>query len=111
MRHTTTLLTAACLALASCSGNTEPAKPSPSATQSPTISDADARQTCVDAWHALMTADDYDPDAEPKTPGACDGLTGQAAMYAEALAERNAENRERLDECLDDPTCTKFPVG
>jgi hypothetical protein len=118
MRHTTILLAAAALALAlalaltGCSsGDAEPTKPSPSITQSPTVSEAEARQACVDAWLTLMTADGYNPDAEPVTPSECDGLPGQAAMYAEALAERNAANRERLDECLEDPSCTEFPVG
>jgi hypothetical protein len=114
MRHTVTVLlaTTTLLALVGCSSKTtEPTKSaSPTATQSPAVSKAEARQACVDAWLTLMTSDGYDPDADPETPAACNGLAGQADMYAEALRERNTENRGRLDECLDDPSCTEFPA-
>ncbi|MDX3645322.1 hypothetical protein [Streptomyces sp. MB09-02B] len=113
MRHaTTTLLAAACLALAGCSdGGEEPTKTvTATVTTSPSLSEAEAKQACVKAWLALMTADGYDPDAEPATPDECGNLPGQADMYAEALAQRNAANRESLDECLENPACTGWPV-
>lgn len=112
MRHTTaTLLTALCLTLAGCSNDSEPANTATTTvTASPSLSEPEAKAACVDAWLALMTADDYDPDAEPETPGECDGLPGQAGMYAEALAARNQANRDELDECLGDPSCTAWPT-
>lgn len=100
------------LTLTGCSsGSDEPTKTvTATVTASPSLSEAEAKQACVDAWLALMTGDDYDPDTEPETPGACDGLPGQADMYAEALTERNAANIDELDECLDDPSCTAWPA-
>jgi hypothetical protein len=113
MRHTTaTLLTAACLALAGCTGGgDEPTKTvTATVTASPSLPEAEAKTACVKAWLTLMTADGYDPETEPATPGECKGLPGQAAMYAEALAQRNAANRDELDDCLNDPSCTELPV-
>ena len=112
MRRTaTTALAVASLALAGCTSDGEPTKTvTVTATQSPKLSDTETRQACVDAWLTMMTTDGYDPDAEPETPAACDGLSGQAEMYAEALRERNAANREELDECLADPSCTSMPI-
>lgn len=112
MRHTTTVLLAVvCLAVAGCSSGGEPAKTvTATVTASPSLSEAEAKQACVDAWLTVLTADGYDPDAEPVTPGECGGLSGQATMYAEALAARNQANRDELDECLDDPSCTSVPI-
>lgn len=112
MRHTAALLAVACLALAGCSsGGGEPAKTvTVTATASPSVSEAEGRQACVDAWLAVMTADDYDPDADPATPSECDGLSGQATMYMEALQARNQANRDKIAECREDPTCTSVKV-
>ncbi len=107
MRRITVLL-AVGLALAGCSsGSTEPAR---TVTASPSLSTTAARAVCVDAWLTVLreTPDDA-PDAADK-PAVCEELPGQAAMYAEALKLRNAENRARLDECLDDPGCTEMPI-
>ncbi|SMF64585.1 hypothetical protein [Streptomyces sp. Amel2xC10] len=111
MRYATVLLLAACLSLVGCSsGGASAPAPTVTVTETPTLSAAQAEQACVDAWHAVMTADGYDPDAEPPTPSSCEGLPGQADMYMEALQRRNAENRARVDECLDDPSCTSIPI-
>jgi len=113
MRRTTVLLAAAGLALAGCSsGSSEPVKTvTETVTGSPSLSTAAARAVCVDAWlEVLRETPDEAPDVADK-PAVCEGLSGQAAMYAEALAARNAENRARMDECLEDPACTEFPVG
>lgn len=110
MRRTATAtLGLIALTLAGCTSSEEPTK-TVTVTQTPTLSAAEARQACVDAWLTTMTADGYDPDAEPETPAACDGQSGQADMYAEALRKRNAANREELDECLADPSCTSMPI-
>jgi hypothetical protein len=112
MRRTTTaLLAAACLALGGCSSGGEPTKTvTATVTASPSLSKAEAKAACVDAWLALMTADGYDPEAEPETPGECEGLSGQAGMYAEALQARNQANRDEIAECVDDPSCTSVPI-
>ena len=110
MRRATVLF--ACLLLAGCSSAADDPKPAVTVTETaaPSLSAADAEQACVDAWLSVMMADGYDPDAEPVTPTVCEGLPGQAGMYMEALRERNAENRARLDECLEDLSCTSVPV-
>ncbi|MFJ1667387.1 hypothetical protein ACIOK4_13560 [Streptomyces bottropensis] len=116
MRHTTVLLAVVCLALAGCSsgGGEEPEKTvTVTATASPSLSEAEARAACVDAWRDWFDNEPagYDPDTDPlpELP-ACEGLPNQAAMGAEALLERNAENRARHDECTRDPACTDFPA-
>jgi hypothetical protein len=113
MRHTTAVVLAACLlALTGCSSGGEPEKPTVTVTAapSPSLDKAAAKTACTDAWYALMRSDGYDPDVEPEAPSECEGLPGQADMYMEALQRRNAENRARLDECLDDPGCTEMPI-
>jgi len=116
MRHTTTaLLTATLLALAGCSSGSEPdEKPTATVTATPSLSKEEARAACVDAWRDWFdnTPADYNPDTDPlPTLPPCDGLPGQAEMGAEALRQRNAENREQHDTCTDDPAaCTDFPA-
>jgi hypothetical protein len=114
MRHTVTAVVCLLLAgtLAGCSSSSDDPKPTATktVTATPSLSAAEQKQACVDAWHSLMTADGYDPDAEPPTPAQCGGLPGQADMYMEALRARNAENRARVDECLEDPSCTSVPI-
>jgi pectin methylesterase-like acyl-CoA thioesterase len=116
MRRTTitALLAAAILALAGCSSSDDgkPAKATATvtATKAPSLDAADARQVCVDAWLSVMTTDGYDPDAEPVTPAECEGQSGQAEMYAEALQQRNQANRDEIDECLEDLSCTELPI-
>ena len=115
MRRTTlAVLAAACLALAGCSSSSEgePAKATATVTvaETPELSAEEQRQVCVDAWLAVLedTPDDA-PDVADR-PAECEGLTGQADMYAEAMLERNQANRDELDACLEDPACTSFPI-
>lgn len=116
MRHTTILLTAtACLALAGCSsadgGDDKPTPSAPASaasSPSPELSKSEARQACVDAWYTVMR-EQGEATVDDKPP-VCDGLTGQAGLYWEALQRRNEGNRARLEECLEDPSCTEFPV-
>lgn len=107
-------LLAACLALAGCSSSGADGKPAPTATATatatPSLSAAEAAKACSDAWYALMTSDGYDPDAEPAKPTVCEGLPKQADMYMEALHKRNAANREKFDQCTQDPACTEWPI-
>ncbi|WP_228915938.1 hypothetical protein [Streptomyces sp. DH20] len=89
------------------SSNDKPSEPTATVTQ--TVDTAAARQVCIDAWVALLQGDD-EVGVEDE-PAACDAVPGQSAdMYAEALLKRNEANRERMDECLDDPTCTELPI-
>lgn len=115
MRHTTAvLLTAAMLAIAGCSSSGgEPEKETVTVTASPSLSEAESRAACVAAWRGWFdnTPEGYDAewDPAPALP-ACAGRADSAQLGFEALRERNAENRARLDECLDDPGCTALPV-
>jgi hypothetical protein len=113
MRHTATAVAlAAVLALAGCT-TSEPDKPAVTvtATKTPELSAAEQKQACVDAWLAVMTADDYDPDEGlDARPGVCEELPGQAGMYAEALQARNQANRDEIAECVEDPACTSMPI-
>lgn len=111
MRHTTVLLAVVCLALAGCSSGGEPEKTvTATVTASPSLSEAEARAACVDAWLAVLKdTPDAAPDVADK-PAVCDGLSGQAAMYAEALQARNQANRDELEACTEDPSCTDFPA-
>lgn len=85
-----------------------PATSSPAATASPTVDRAAARQECIDAWIELLENGNADAENEPTV---CEQVPGQsAAMYAEALRQRNAANREQMDECLEDPSCTELPI-
>lgn len=117
MRRTVILFTAACLGLAGCSSSGNSKKPAPAArvtvSASPSLSEAEARQSCVDAWGRWLDGqpDDYDPDTDPAPAlPACEGRSDSATLSFEALRERNAANRERLDACLADPACTEFPL-
>lgn len=111
-RAAVAVLLALAAATASCSSDSTSDKPTatPSATSAPTVDKAAAREACVDAWAALLKKDE-NVGAEDE-PAVCDSApSGQKAeMYAEALRERNKANRDRLDACLDDPTCTEMPI-
>lgn len=111
-RTTAAAVAVLALALSGCAGGDDDPKPKPSpvsssATASPSVDRAAARQECIDSW--VTALEDGTASAENQ-PAVCDQVPGQAAqMYAEALAEYNAANRERLEECMDDPSCTEFP--
>lgn len=100
------------LALSACSSDETPDRPvvtkTVTASPTPTVDRAAARQACVKAWRELLDAGTAEAENQPAV---CDQVPGQAAaMYAEALRERNEANRERLDDCLDDPSCTEMPL-
>lgn len=114
MRYTTALLAAAVLALTGCSSSSEGDEPKATATvtveETPELSAAEQRQACVDAWLTVLEdTPDEAPDVADK-PAECEDLTGQAAMYAEALQARNQANRDELDACLEDSSCTSWPA-
>lgn len=111
MRRTTlTLLAAACLALAGCSSSGPNDKPTPTVTvtKTPTLSAAEQRKACVDAWAKAID----DGASADDTPAACKSLSdsGQLDAYMEGLQERNKRARASFDACTDDPsTCTEEP--
>lgn len=115
---TVSVVTVLALALAGCSssggggGKPEPAPSpttaSPTPSESPTVDKEAARQACKDGWKAALDTSHVDVDDEPAS---CLDVPGESAkLYAEALVERNAANRERLDDCLEDPACTEMPI-
>lgn len=111
LRTTAAAVAVLALALSGCAGGDDTPEPKPSASgstpASPTADRAAARQQCIDAW--VKALEDDTASAENQ-PAVCGQVPGQAAqMYAEALAQHNAANRERLEECMDDPSCTDYP--
>lgn len=110
---TATVVTVLALALAGCSssdsdGKPEPAASSTSASASPSVDPAVARQACKDGW--LQGLQDGSVD-KGQIPSECDGVPNSAQIGVEALQERNAANRERMDDCLADPACTELPIA
>jgi hypothetical protein len=103
--------------LAGCSSNDDgkTVAPTVAITATPPLSASEAHAACVDAWAATIDArpDDWDPetDTDPEPP-ACKGLPEDKWLdrYMEGLQKRNGENQRELRDCLDDPTCTGFPV-
>lgn len=115
MRRTVVLLATACLTLAGCSSSTSSEdKPNPTVTKtvtaSPSLSEAEARQACVDRWSAAIEEKGTEHSWEDR-PAVCEGLADQMAMYMDGLDKKPAENRQRIDECLEDPSCTSVPIG
>jgi uncharacterized protein YceK len=111
MRPRTTVAAAVAvltLALAGCGSSGEddkPEAPASSAPASATLDEAAARQACVDAWVTVLQS------GSEEEPEPCKGLSGQRMdMYADALVKYNQANRDRLGECLDDPSCTSVPL-
>jgi hypothetical protein len=115
MRRTViALLATATLALAGCSAAGEDEKPQTPATatvtKAPELSAAEKRKACVDAWADAIQADaDTDIDQQP---AACEGLPEDDNLdrYMEGMQQRNKANRDDMQACLDDPTCTSYPV-
>jgi outer membrane murein-binding lipoprotein Lpp len=110
MRRTITLLAAACLALAGCSSSDsdgdKPAKPTPAASETPTLSAEEQVQACVDAVAA-------DPDgAEENRPAECAELDSGEWLDAlfDGTRQANEANRREIAECVEDPTCTSVPI-
>lgn len=114
IRTTTAVTVTMLLALAGCSssnagdGKPEPATPSTTATSSPTVDQAAAREACKQGWVQGLADGSVD---NGQIPTACDGVPNSAQIGMEALQERNAANRERMDDCLADPACTELPIA
>lgn len=115
MRTTTAaVVTVLALALAGCSSSDSDGKPEPAASSStapsasPSVDPAVARQACKDGW--LQGLEDGSVD-KGQIPTACAGVPNSAQIGVEALRERNAANRERMDDCLADPACTELPIA
>jgi hypothetical protein len=114
MRRTTTaILLAAGLALAGCSSpGSHDDKPTPTVTvtKTPKLSAAAQREACVSAW-AKVLHKNADADQIADEPSACDGLPGDHyGMYVDGMMQRNRENRDAAQKCLDDYSCTELPV-
>jgi hypothetical protein len=99
------------LALTGCSSSDDkpeqPSAPSSSAAPSPTVDQAAAERACKEAWRQAVedgsaSADNY--------PAACEGVPNSAGLGAEAIREHRAAGRKRLDDCLEDPSCTELPI-
>ncbi|MFJ7297638.1 hypothetical protein [Streptomyces collinus] len=98
MRRTTVLLAVLLTVggVAGCSDSSgEDPKPTATVTKTatPSLSTAEARAACVNAWaNALLEDADLGVEDEPK---ACEGLPGDDRLdrYMEGLQKRNAINR------------------
>lgn len=118
MRRTLTATAAALLLVGAAACSSSPAgDPKPAATvtatATPSLSAAQARQACLDAWRTWLDNEpaDYNAEADPApTLPACAGRTDGVDLEFEAVQERNAENRGKIDDCLADPTCTSLPI-
>ncbi|MCI3929975.1 hypothetical protein [Streptomyces sp. AN091965] len=103
------------LALAGCSSSDdEPGKPKSSKTL--TVDAAEQGRACIKAWMDTIESrpDDFDPETdEDPEPDACSKVpdASREDMYMDALERVNEEGQEGLRDCLDDPSCTRFPVG
>lgn len=116
-----TSLAAALLALTAvtgCSSDSSDDKPDPTpttpvATVTQTVDTAAQRAACVDAWAELLQDADAEVDITTDEPAACDGLPAgeRTERYMDGLFQRNQANRDRIDECLEDPACTSIPIG
>ncbi|MGW8851755.1 hypothetical protein ACWGNE_28775 [Streptomyces xiamenensis] len=105
---------AALLALAAlttgCSSGSSDDKPQPTVTATKTVDQAAARKACVTAWADLIKDS---PDAGmDEEPSPCQGLPegDRIDRYMEGLQQLNRANRDELQDCLDDPTCTEAPA-
>ncbi|MEU6277033.1 hypothetical protein ABZ871_32210 [Streptomyces populi] len=112
-----TLATIAALALASCSNPGSEPKATVTVTKTPGLSATQKRAVCVDAWSRAIDRWNADTDAllnsdpyKDAKPAECGGLPGQAQMYMEALQTRNQAKQDEMQACLDNPTCTTFPL-
>ncbi|MEU5322973.1 hypothetical protein AB0G67_40415 [Streptomyces sp. NPDC021056] len=108
--RTTAVTVTVLLALAGCSSSDD-GKPEPttsSASASPSVDQAAAREACKQGW--VQGLEDGSVD-KGQIPAACDGVPNSAQIGMEALQERNAANRERMDDCLADPACTEIPIA
>jgi hypothetical protein len=97
------------LGLGACSGDGKPDRPSATATATATatVDRAAAREACKEAWRQGLEDGTV---ADGQVPADCEGVPDSAKLGAEALLERNKANRDRLDDCLADPSCTEMPI-
>lgn len=115
-RTTTALLAATVLALAGCSAaNGDDPKPTVTVTKTsaPKLTAAEKHQACVDAWTRTIKARpvDFDSDTDHEEyPTECEGLPDGLEMYSEASFAIAEANRASLEACLDEPTCTSWPL-
>lgn len=99
MRRTAAVLLAvlATAGLSACSSSDDGGKPEATATETvtatPSMSEAEAREACVEAW-AQALLDDPDVTSSDE-PAECEGLPAGDRLdrYMEGLAKRNAINR------------------
>jgi hypothetical protein len=118
MRRTLTTAATAILLVGAAACSSNPADdPKPAvtvtATATPSLSAADARQACLDAWRTWLDNEpaDYNAETDPApTLPACAGRTDSVDLGFKAVQERNAENRGKIDDCLADPACTSLPI-
>ncbi|WP_406056251.1 hypothetical protein OG462_09140 [Streptomyces sp. NBC_01077] len=111
MRRLTTAVlaaTALLLALTGCSSPKSDSNPSPTlTTTTPTLSVAEQREACVDAWAATIGArpTDFNPetDTDP-TPDACAGLPESDSLdaYMDGLQQSNKAGRDELQRQIDE---------
>lgn len=113
IRTTTAAVTmvVAC-ALAGCSSSGDDSKPGPAASSSTpsasaSVDKAAARQACKEGWRKGLEDGSVD---KGQIPAECAGVPNSAQIGMEALQERNAANRDRMDDCLEDPSCTEWPL-
>ncbi|MFF5784200.1 hypothetical protein ACFY8P_04425 [Streptomyces sp. NPDC012693] len=108
-RLTTAAVVALFLALVGCSSQ-QSSSPSPApttTTAAPTLSAAEQRQACVDAWAATLGARpaDFNPetDTDP-TPAACNGIPESDSLdaYMDGLMQHNRAGQDELRRQIDE---------
>jgi hypothetical protein len=108
-----TALLALALGAAGCSSDSSDSKPAKSTRQpaAATVDAAAARQACVDAVAALPANDDGEVPSDP-IPGACKSLSKSDYVdaYMDGVEQGNQAARDDMQACLDDPTCTSYPL-
>ncbi|WP_461712381.1 hypothetical protein [Streptomyces sp. DSM 41013] len=103
------------LALTACSSDETPDRPQEtdsSAPASPSADTAAAEQACKDAWsQATENGAIEDGSVSVDNPPAeCDGVKNGAGLAADAIREHIQKGRNRMEDCLDDPSCTELPI-
>lgn len=108
----TALLAVAALTVGCSSGSTDD---KPTATAQPTVTktvdQAAVRQACVDAVADIPADDSGQVPSEP-VPDACKSLSEHDYLnaYMDGIEQGNQQARDDMQACLDDPTCTSYPL-